>query len=43
MTVAVYADWEGLSEPLRLSSLYARRSAGREVFEFEFKFVYINP
>ncbi|MES2205590.1 MAG: HipA domain-containing protein [Pseudomonadota bacterium] len=37
MTVAVYADWEGLTEPLRLGLLYARRSAGREVFEFEFE------
>lgn len=35
-TVAVYADWIGLAEPLRLGWLHARRGAGREVFEFEF-------
>jgi serine/threonine-protein kinase HipA len=34
--IAVYADWNGLSEPLRLGTLIARRSGGREVFEFEF-------
>jgi serine/threonine-protein kinase HipA len=36
VSIAVYADWAGLSAPLRLGSLYARRAAGREVFEFEF-------
>lgn len=35
-TIAVYADWIGLAEPLRLGRLHARRGAGREVFEFEF-------
>jgi serine/threonine-protein kinase HipA len=34
--IAVYADWIGLAEPLRLGWLHARRGAGREVFEFEF-------
>ncbi|HJU38410.1 MAG TPA: HipA domain-containing protein [Tahibacter sp.] len=36
MTIAVYADWIGLAEPLRLGWLRVRRGAGREVFEFEF-------
>jgi serine/threonine-protein kinase HipA len=36
MDIAVYADWAGLPEPLRLGWLYARRGAAREVFEFEF-------
>ncbi len=35
-TIAVYADWHGLSAPLRLGLLRARRGAGREIFEFEF-------
>ena len=35
-TIAVYADWDGLDEPLRLGLLHARVGAGREVFEFEF-------
>jgi serine/threonine-protein kinase HipA len=34
--VAVYADWDGLPEPLRLGLLHARRGVGREVFEFMF-------
>ena len=34
--IAVYADWDGLTTPLRLGLLHARRGAGREVFEFEF-------
>lgn len=34
--IAVYADWDGLPDPLRLGFLYARRGAGREVFEFAF-------
>ena len=34
--IAVYADWVGLAEPLRLGWLHARRGTGREVFEFEF-------
>lgn len=36
VTIAVYADWDGLPVPLRLGMLHARRGAGREVFEFEF-------
>jgi serine/threonine-protein kinase HipA len=35
-TIAVYGDWVGLAEPLRLGWLQARGGAGREVFEFEF-------
>ena len=35
-SIAVYADWAGLAEPLRLGWLHARRGAGPEVFEFEF-------
>lgn len=35
-TIAVYAHWIGLAQPLRLGLLHARRGAGREVFEFEF-------
>ena len=36
VTIAVYADWAGLTQPLRLGLLHARRGAGREVFEFAF-------
>lgn len=36
-TIAVYADWVGLPEPLRLGWLHAGRGAGREIFEFEFE------
>jgi serine/threonine-protein kinase HipA len=36
VTIAVYADWDGLAQPLRLGLLYANRTRGREVFEFEF-------
>lgn len=36
ITIAVYADWEGLPDPLRLGLLFAHRGAGREVFEFAF-------
>ena len=36
VVIAVYADWDGLPEPLRLGLLHARRGPGREVFEFEF-------
>ena len=35
-TIAVYADWDGLDQPLRLGLLHARAGASREVFEFEF-------
>lgn len=34
--IAVYADWVGLVEPLRLGWLHARRGSARELFEFEF-------
>jgi serine/threonine-protein kinase HipA len=34
--IAVYADWDGLSAPLRLGVLHARLGAGRELVEFEF-------
>ena len=34
--IAVYADWVGLANPLRLGRLHAGRGVGREVFEFEF-------
>ena len=36
VTIAVYADWAGLLEPLRLGLLHARPGAGREVYEFAF-------
>ena len=36
VTIAVYADWDGLSEPRRLGLLHANRTRRREVFEFEF-------
>jgi serine/threonine-protein kinase HipA len=35
--IAVYADWVGLDEPVRLGWLYVRRGAGREIFEFTFE------
>jgi hypothetical protein len=34
--IAVYGDWDGLAEPLRLGRLYTHRNAVREVFEYEF-------
>lgn len=34
--IAVYANWIGLAEPLRLGLLHVRRGAGREIFEFAF-------
>lgn len=36
VSIAVYADWIGLAEPLRLGLLHVRRGIGREIFEFEF-------
>lgn len=36
LNIAVYADWVGLTEPLRLGLLHVRRGTGREIFEFEF-------
>jgi len=35
VSITVYADWEGLREPLCLGLLQARAAAGRQVFEFE--------
>lgn len=35
-SVGIYADWDGLTEPLRLGRLYSHRAAAREVFEYEF-------
>ena len=34
--IAVYADWVGLTKPLRLGWLHGRRAGSREIFEFEF-------
>ena len=34
--IAVYGDWEGLPEPLRLGFLHSRRTRASEVFEFEY-------
>ena len=34
--IAIYADWAGLAQPLRLGFLHARRGVGREIFEFAF-------
>jgi serine/threonine-protein kinase HipA len=34
--IAVYGDWDGMTEPLRLGRLYTHRASAREVFEFEF-------
>jgi len=34
--IAVYGDWDGLVEPLRIGLLHTRRSSGQELFEFEF-------
>jgi serine/threonine-protein kinase HipA len=42
ITIAVYADWHGLSEPFRLGLLHANRTRGREVFEFEFDAAALN-
>lgn len=36
MRIAVYADWAGLAQPLRLGCLHVRRGAASDVFEFEF-------
>ena len=36
VVIAVYADWDGLSEPQRIGILYAHRGRGREIFEYEF-------
>jgi serine/threonine-protein kinase HipA len=35
-SIAVYAHWGGLVEPLRLGWLHVRRGSVREIFEFEF-------
>ncbi len=36
-SIAAYAEWAGLAQPLRLGWLHARRSARREIFEFVFE------
>jgi serine/threonine-protein kinase HipA len=36
VAISVYADWVGLSQPLRLGLLHATRGVGREIFQFEF-------
>ena len=36
ITIAVYADWDGLPGPLRLGLLHVQRVGRREIFEFEF-------
>ncbi len=36
VVIAVYGNWDGLPEPLRLGLLHVRSSSGPEVFEFEF-------
>src|ERR1700733_15323851 len=40
--IAVYADWDGLSAPVRLGRLDAHRAKGREIFEFEFDAAALN-
>lgn len=34
--IAVYADWDGLQNPMRVGMLHARRATGREIFDFEY-------
>lgn len=34
--ISVYADWEPLSSPAKLGTLYAHAGGGKEIFEFEF-------
>lgn len=34
--IAVYGDWDGLMQPLRVGFLHGRRSGAQELFEFEF-------
>ena len=36
LLIAVYGDWDGLAEPLRLGRLYTHPTAAQEVFEYEF-------
>jgi serine/threonine-protein kinase HipA len=35
--IAVYGDWDGLAEPLRLGRLYTHPAGLQEVFEYEFE------
>lgn len=35
--ISVYGDWSGLPAPLRLGRLNIRRTAAREIFDFEFE------
>lgn len=34
--ITVYADWDGLPQPMEIGVLHARPGSGKEVFEFEF-------
>jgi serine/threonine-protein kinase HipA len=34
--IGVYADWDGLPEPMRLGYLHSRRTRTQELFEFEY-------
>ena len=36
LRIAVYADWDGLPDPMRLGFVHAIPAAGRELFSFEF-------
>lgn len=36
VAITIYADWDGLPAPVRLGWLYAQRTPGRELFEFEY-------
>ncbi|QBB70667.1 type II toxin-antitoxin system HipA family toxin [Pseudolysobacter antarcticus] len=40
--IAVYADWDGLLQPLLLGRCYTHRTAGREVFDFEFDATFLR-
>jgi serine/threonine-protein kinase HipA len=40
--IAVYGDWDGLAEPVRLGRLYTRPTGVQEVFEYEFEGEVLN-
>jgi serine/threonine-protein kinase HipA len=40
--IAVYGDWDGLAEPLRLGRLYTHPAGVQEVFEYEFDDAVLN-
>ncbi|MFM0205812.1 HipA domain-containing protein [Paraburkholderia sediminicola] len=40
--IAVYGDWDGLAEPVRLGRLYTRPTGVQEVFEYEFEREVLN-